>query len=276
MTRVFVLTNHKGGVGKSTTATNLAYGLVQAFKLQHRQNSRVLLIDTDSQSHSTLVTTGRSDFGKDDSLYTVVMAERQEAFGLMTKCIVQSEWDPDLHVIPASALLEGAERELLSVHGAPFRISQPLGRVASNYGAVVIDTRPSFSLVTEMALLAATHAIIPVEPRYLETVGLSAVLHKLQAVRDGWDVEHLSISGILITKFDKRVRGHNELLEAFKTHPQLGKHICGVIPDSESVPYSHSNHLSVMDFDPKSPASTAYGEFILRTAKQMGVGGSAR
>ena len=176
MTRSFVFTNHKGGVGKSTSATNIALGITQVLKHANASNCRVLLIDTDSQGHASLVTTGRKDYGADDSLYTVLMADRQNAPQTLMNCIVQSQWDEDLHVLPASPMLEGAERELMGVAGAPYRLADPLSKIASQYAAIVIDTRPSFSLMTEMGLLAATDAIVPVEPRYLETVGLTSVI----------------------------------------------------------------------------------------------------
>ena len=79
MTRVFVFTNHKGGVGKSTSATNIALGITQILKRANVANGRVLLIDTDSQGHASLVTTGHRDYGADNSLYTVLMADRQNA-----------------------------------------------------------------------------------------------------------------------------------------------------------------------------------------------------
>src|SRR5258708_16694130 len=131
MTRVFVMTNHKGGVGKSTSATNVAFGIVRVLRQAGAANSRVLLIDTDSQGHASLVTTGRNDFGRDNSLYTLLIAERKEAAAVLTRCIVQSTWDEDLHVLPASALLEGAERELMGVAGDPSPLPQPLGRIAT-------------------------------------------------------------------------------------------------------------------------------------------------
>src|SRR5438552_15308489 len=106
MTRVFVLTNHKGGVGKSTSATNLAFGVVWVLKQAGASNPRVLLIDTDSQGHASLVTTGRHDFGRDNSLYTLLTADRKEAPSVLTHCIAPSTWDEDLHVLPASPLLE--------------------------------------------------------------------------------------------------------------------------------------------------------------------------
>ena len=100
-------------------------------------------------------------------------------------------------------MLEGAERELMGVAGAPYRLADPSSKIAPQYAAIVIDTRPSFSLLTEMALLAATDAIVPVEPRYLETVGLMSVIQKINDIREGWRHPQLRISGILVTKMDQ-------------------------------------------------------------------------
>lgn len=193
MTRVYALTNHKGGVGKSTSATNIALGISAMLRNAGASNSRVLLIDTDSQAHATLVTTGQNDYDENNSLYTVLMADRQKATQVLSECLVQSHWDSNLHVLPASPLLEQAERELQGTAGAPYRLADPLSKLAPYYAAIVIDTRPSFSLMTEMALVAATDAIIPVEPRYLETVGLLSVISKINDIRDGWRIANLRV-----------------------------------------------------------------------------------
>jgi chromosome partitioning protein len=274
MTRIFVLTNHKGGVGKSTSATNIAFGLAGVFRQIGAANCRVLLIDTDSQGHATLVTTGRNNYGADDSLYTVLMAERASAPQVLINCIAPSTWDENLHVLPASPLLESAERELIGVAGAPYRLADPLNKLANQYAAVVIDTRPSFSLMTEMGLLAATDAIVPVEPRYLETVGLMSVINKIQEVREGWRHPNLHIRGILVTKLDMRVRGHKQLLEELKAHPVLGKLICGVIPANEAVSYAHHNHQSIFAYDPQCPASKAYAQLVGQFVRQMAKAGA--
>jgi len=269
MTHSIVLTNHKGGVGKSTSATTIALGLSALLRQSVAQNSRVLLIDTDSQSHATLVTTGR-DFGKDDSLYAVLMAERGDAPQVLADMITQSAWTPDLHVLPASPDLEQAERELQGTAGAPFRLADPLGKIAPHYAAIVIDTRPSFSLMTEMGLLAATDAIVPVEPRYLETVGLMSVIGKINDIRDGWRHPSLRVSGLLVTKMDKRVRGHRHLLDELKGHPILSKLLCGVVPMNEAISYAHRNHQSVFAYDPKATASKAYIQLVGRLMRRMG------
>ncbi len=99
----FVFTNHKGGVGKSTSATNAAFGIAG----------------------------------------------------------------------------------MLRIAGAPYRLADPLSQILNRYAAIVIDTSPSFSLMTEMGLIAATDAIVPVEPRYLETVGLMSVIGKISDIHEG-------------------------------------------------------------------------------------------
>jgi chromosome partitioning protein len=237
-------------------------------------NSRVLLIDTDSQCHATLVTTGRNDFGTDDSLYSVLMAPRDQAAATLAQVIVQSTWDEDLHVLPASSLLEAAERELMSVAGAPYRLADPLHHLRQHYAAILIDTRPSFSLLTEMGLVAATDAIVPVEPRYLETVGLLNVMQKIADVREGWRVPHLRVSGIVVTKMDKRIKGHTYLLEELQSHELLGRLLCGIIPANEAVSYAHRSHQSIFQYDYHAPAGAAYlklvGNLVQRTM-QAGV-----
>lgn len=276
MTQTFVFTNHKGGTAKSTSATNTAYGIVSALRSAGASNPRVLLIDTDSQSHATLVTTGRKDFGTTSSLYAVLVAERADAPRVLAHCIVQSTWDEDLHVLPASPALEAGERELLSVPGAPYRLAEPLAMLANQYAAVVIDTRPSFSLLTEMALVAATDAIIPVEPRYLETVGLLSVIQKINDVRVGWRQPNLHVGGILVTKMDCRIKGHARLLQDLQAHPVLGKLLLGVIPANEAVSYAHHSHQSVFSFDPRCPASKAYAQLVGTLVRQMVSAGGVR
>ena len=274
MTRSFVFTNHKGGVGKSTSATNIALGMVHLLRRANAPNPRVLIIDTDSQGHATLVTTGRKDYGAEDSLYTVLMADRTNAPQALMNCIVQSQWDADLHILPASPMLEGAERELMGVAGAPYRLADPLGKVVSQYAAVVIDTRPSFSLLTEMGLLAATDAIVPVEPRYLETIGLTSVIEKINDIREGWRHPNLRVSGLLVTKMDTRVRGHNHLLAELKAHPVLGKLLLGVIPQNEAVSYAHRDHQSLFTYDARASASKAYAQVTASLVRYLAQAGA--
>jgi chromosome partitioning protein len=205
----------------------------------------------------------------------MLMADREEAVQMLRGSIVSSTWDENLHVLPGTPQLEQAERELMSIPGAPYRLADPLAKIAQHYAAIVIDTRPSFSLMTEMALVAATDAIVPVEPRYLETVGLLSVMSKIHAIRDGWRVQNLKVSGILVTKMDKRVKGHRYLLDELKASKQLGRLLCGVIPMNEAVSYAHHHHQSIYAYDPKATASDAYARLVSRLARRVQSGGVA-
>lgn len=102
MTRALVLTNHKGGVSKSTSATNIAYGLVQILRSASVANSRALLVDTDSQGHATLGTAESKNYVTHDSLYTVLAADCKDAPSVLTEVIKPNNWDDDLDVLPAS------------------------------------------------------------------------------------------------------------------------------------------------------------------------------
>jgi len=123
--------------------------------------------------------------------------------------------------------------------------------------------------MTEMGLLAATDAIVPVEPRYLETVGLLSVINKINDIREGWRHPNLRVSGILVTKMDSRIKGHNQLLEELKSHSVLGQLVCGVIPQNEAVSYSHHHHMSVFNYDPKAAASNAHAQLVSNLVRQI-------
>lgn len=269
MTPTYVLTNHKGGVGKSTSAMNLAHGLLFVMEKAGVPDPRVLLIDTDSQAHTTLVTTGRDDYDQHDSLHTVLMAERKDSYQVLLNCCVQSHWHPNLYVLPATRLLDTTERELLNTSGAPYRLSKALEPIAQHFSAIVIDTRPSFSLMTVMALLSATDAIIPVEPRYLETTGMISAINQIIEIRDGWERPNLTIKGILVTKMDRRIRGHLDSLQNLKAHESLGKLVYGIIPANEAVSYAHAQHISVLSYDPRAAASDAYLKVAVKLVKDM-------
>ena len=265
---VFVLTNNKGGVGKSTSATNLAYGLIQTLRYAGLEQPRVLLIDTDGQAHSTLLTTGRKDFGERDSLHTVLMAQSRDLLDIYRQCLVQSHWDEGLHVLPGSSWLDETENRLFSANGAPYRLAQAIEPIAAAYHAIVIDTRPSYTLMTKMAILAGTDAIIPIEPRYLEGLALNQAISEITDIRDGWKYNDIRVSGILVTKADRRIKGHVNVIEQLKAS-SFGALLCGVIPANEDISYSHANHQSVMQFNPRAAASRAYADVSLRLAKRL-------
>jgi cellulose biosynthesis protein BcsQ len=94
-------------------------------------------------------------------------------------------------------------------------------------------------------------------------------MSNINDIREGWRHPNLRISGVLVTKLDKRVRSHNHLLEELKGHSVLGKLLLGVIPANEAVSYAHHNHLSVFNYDPKAPASRAHAQLVGALVRRM-------
>ncbi|MEL6403350.1 MAG: ParA family protein [Chloroflexota bacterium] len=253
---IISLSNHKGGVGKTTSATSIASAMAETTE------QRILLIDTDPSGNSTLLTTGHTNYDRDQSLYAVITANRTDAPHILRDCIMPSNWYPNLHILPGNHHTQEAQRILSGTPGAPFRLAQTLRSISQQYAAVVIDTQPSFALLTEMALLSSDIVFIPTEPRYLETSGLTQILTSIQSIRHGWEHLKLQVGGILITKMDGRIRGHREMVHTLRQHPQLGKLIVGIIPVNEAVSYSHHAQKSIFQYDQHCSAAIAYSQFV--------------
>lgn len=259
--RSICLTNNKGGVGKTTTAVSLAHGLVILLRHNDRPH-RVLLIDTDSQAHATLLTTGHREWDRDRSLGEVLLAKPDKAGAVLQRLIVPSTWDDDLHVVPGSPTLDGVNSRLAEDHGFAVRLRQALRAVADQYDWVVIDTMPSFSRLTTLAMVAATDIVIPVEMRFLETVGLQAIVEKIGDIRHAWETS-IRLTGILPVKYDQRITLERENLELYASHSFYGPHLFQTpIPANVAVSYAHDACESIFNYDDRSTAARAYMAFV--------------
>jgi chromosome partitioning protein len=259
--RSICLTNNKGGVGKTTTAVSLAHGLVLMLR-HNNMPHRVLLIDTDSQAHATLLTTGRRDWDRSESLGEVLLSKPGKAGAVLQRMIVPSPWDDSLQVVPGSPALDGVNARLAEDHGFAVRLRQALRSVADQYDWVVIDTMPSFSRLTTLAMVAATDIIIPVEMRFLETVGLQAIVEKISDVRQSWEIP-LHLTGILPVKYDQRVTLERENLELYSSHTYYGPRLFQTpIPANVAVSYAHDACESIFAYDQRSNAARAYMNFV--------------
>jgi chromosome partitioning protein len=259
--RSICLTNNKGGVGKTTTAVSLAHGLVLLLR-HNNMPHKVLLIDTDSQAHATLLTTGQREWDRSDSLGEVLLAKPDKAGSVLQRLIVPSTWDADLHVLPGSPTLDGVNARLAEDHGFAVRLRQALRSVADRYDWVVIDTMPSFSRLTTLAMVAATDIVIPVEMRFLETVGLQAIVEKITDVQQSWEIP-LRLTGILPVKYDQRVNLERENLEIYANHTFYGPRLFSQpIPSNVAISYAHDALSSIFTYDERSNAARAYMTFI--------------
>ena len=259
--RSICLTNNKGGVGKTTTAVSLAHGLT--ILLRHdNMPYRVLLIDTDSQAHATLLATGHREWGRDESLGEVLVARPAQAGAVLQRLIVPSAWDDSLHVIPGSPALDGVNARLAEDHGFAVRLRHALRSVADQYDWVVIDTMPSFSRLTTLAMVAATDIVIPVELRFLETIGLQAIIEKIGEVRQTWEVP-VQLTGILPVKYDQRVTLERENLDLYTEHAFYGPRLFQQpIPVNVAISYAHDACESIFMYDERSSAARAYMGFV--------------
>lgn len=273
-TRVITFANNKGGSAKTTTTTTMGHGLVLILQGSGLENSKVLIVDTDSQAHSTLLLTGRKDYPEKETLIGVLEAQRTggDVKALLNDVIVQSDWSEDLHVLPASGGLDNAEESLVGQDGNVFFLKRILQHVAQDYAAILIDTCPKFSLLTKMSLLASDDVMIPVAPQYLDADGLMSMINKVYDIRNAWERDKPDVSGIAIVKFHSNINGHNQIQEAIANHPEIGHLYLGTVPLNSEIEYSHAAKESIFTFNPKCKGAHAYAGLVRKIAEQIFVG----
>lgn len=201
MPRIISLTNQKGGVGKTTTAVNLAAALGEA-------GQRVLLVDFDPQGNATngLMTPSSE---KRTTVYDLICGNCSAA-----KSIIHDVAD-GVDLIPSDVDLSGAEVELSSVENGQNMLRDALKGVKSRYDYILIDCPPSIGPLTVNALTASDGAIIPVQCEYYAMEGLSQVLNTITIVRQKLN-KKLEIDGILFTMYDSRTKLSEEVIESVR------------------------------------------------------------
>ncbi len=239
------VTNQKGGVGKTTTAVNLAWGLA-------RRGYATLLIDLDPQANATYAVLGPQELR--GTVYDLLIGRKA-----LEEVLVPTT-QPNLSVLPSDIDLAGAEVDLLSAIGGQTRLRAILEQAALPHPYIVIDTPPSLGLLTINALAAAEGVIIPVSVSLFAMKGLAQLQETIGRVREGLNRPELRIAGILPTLFD-HTRVAREVVRTLYEHfPDTVTRT--VIPKNVQVEEVYSRRSSLYEYAPESKGAQAYERLV--------------
>jgi chromosome partitioning protein len=252
--RIMTIANQKGGVGKTTTAVNLAASLAQ-------HGLRVLVIDLDPQGNASTALDVAHHIGV-PSVYDVLVDDRPLAD------VVQPAGEmPGLFCVPATIDLAGAEIELVPVVARELRLTRALKAYdMSNLDYVLVDCPPSLGLLTLNALVAAEEVLLPIQCEYYALEGVQQLLNTAELVRVNFN-PGLHVSTVLLTMYDGRTRLASDVADDVRAH--FGASVLStIIPRSVRVSEAPSRGQSVISYDPASSGAIAYTEAARELAMQ--------
>jgi len=242
--KVIAVANQKGGVGKTTTAVNLAACLA-------KEGRKVLLIDSDPQGNAT----SGLGFDKRDVKKCIYDALINEV--PMADTLKHTAYE-NLDVIPATIQLAGAEIELVSLMNREGRLKNALERIKHDYDYVIIDCPPSLGLLTINALTAASSVMIPVQCEFYALEGITMLMNTIQLVQRNLNPA-LKLEGVVMTMFDSRTNLAQDVVEEVKKYFKT-KMYKTIVPRNVRLSEAPSHGMPVIDYDSKSKGAQVYME----------------
>jgi chromosome partitioning protein len=249
--KIIAIANQKGGVGKTTTAINLATAMAAVGK-------KVLVVDLDPQGNAS-TGLGVEREQRQTTMYEVILGEAKLDDAAVPTAI------PGLELVPATVDLSGAEAELMEADDRTFRLKDAIeaSAVRAKYDFIIVDCPPSLSLLTLNALVAATSVLVPLQCEFFALEGLSLLLSTIEQIKTSYN-PGLEIHGILLTMFDRRNNLSGQVAADVRNY--LGDKVFEtMIPRNVRVSEAPSHGLPSLLYDSSCPGSQAY----IRLASEM-------
>jgi chromosome partitioning protein len=242
LSRVFAIANQKGGVGKTTTAINLAAAFAA-------NDLKVLLIDSDPQGNAT---TGLGVAKTQDrpGLYHILLGDAQPC-----DAIVETAFE-GLHLISADKNLIGANLELVDEENRESRLRERIQSIRDKYNFILIDCPPALDLLTLNALMAANSVLVPIQCEFFALEGISELMDTIERIREAFN-HSLEVEGILLTMFDDRTNLTRQVASDLKEF--FGDQVFDtVIPRSIRLAEAPSFGKPILGYDPRSKGAESY------------------